>query len=443
MSNIESVEYGDLPIWLRLCTAEDCVRLIQHNQSSSFFAWPLQQRTEFCMRFLNESFFESVQELLTWIGVDQFNSELALYKDPEGKTLLHWVAELMGRDLRKESFPNDDVQAAVDLLSLGADVSALRDKRTPFLELISSFRFTCCQFHSEVKLGEAINLWGTILRRCEVDLHSYASIEQQIWTCFETSSEFHLEEKRLKPRRLVFDENSDSWKLEVLSFVSIPLYESPSIPGSWMPDMPRISEICWEPYDEDEDDYTWIKTGGVEIQSDPWIVGDGGSRRMDPGYETLLNQAQDDHGVIALRVNQRKPSAMLRRRCSQPHLRHLERWCRKSGAKNPRPWLPGWHVCPYDGRLRFDCDVMVHHRPDFRACAKGFSCRESCVQETSRWNDYHFDGHEVRWNRRYWEQECRPGSEMLSFLTDDGRWISTETWKMIKVCEPRPWWGYG
>ena len=429
---------ADVPIWIDWCASEDCIRLIQQSQSSPYFAWPLQQRIEFSMLLSSLTY---LQRVLIWIGVPHITRELSLYQRANGKTVLHMVAHLIGAKPRRSLSTGDDVHAAVDLISLGADVSAVWAGATPFMKLIASFRNACCQSQDEMMLGEAINLWRTVLQRCEVDLRSYARTEQAIWRHSESSGSFVLWLKRLKARRIVFDENTESWDLEVLSQDSVPIYESHSVPGAWVAETPQISKICWEPSVAERNDCKWVRTGQTRIKSHTWIVGEAARKRMTPGHEILLTDSQDDHGIIALRVNKRKPSAVLRRRGSMPHLLGVQAFevtCPRSFRYHP--WLAIWHLCPYDGKLRFDCEHAEDDEPDIRACAQGASIQETCVQETSSWDDFHFGGVEVRRFTREVEQECPVGWEKSLFLSDDGRWVSTETWKTIKVCEPRPWW---
>ena len=445
MACVESFEFYDVPLWLRCCVYEDCIRLIQQSQSSSYFAWPLQQRIEFSMFISSIMYSSRIHHLLVWIGVNQITRELALYQGVDGETALHMVAGFMARNLRRTALTDDDddVRAAIDLISLGADLSAVWAERTPFMQLILILVCDCCPNHAEMKLREAINLWRTVLQRCKVDLRSYARTEQAIWRQFKSSGCFVLGEKGLKARRIVFDENSGTWELEVLSQDLVPIYESHSVPGAWVPDTPEISKICWKPSGAERNDCKWVRTDQTPVKSHPWIVGEAARKRTTPDHEILLTDSQDDHGIIALKVNKRKPSAALRRRGSMPHLlgvQAFDRRCRRSRVFRYHPWLPMWHLCPYDGKLLFDCEYTIFDEPNLRACAQGASIEESCVQETGRWDRLHFDGEEIRMFRRDIEQESPVGLEDSSFLTDDGRWVSTETWKTIKVCEPRPWW---
>ena len=442
MARSESVQYDDIGFWLRWCVYEDCKRLIQRSQSSSYFARPLQQYMELTLLLLVEIDIGYLHHPLIWSAAHQITRELALFQGVNGKTILHMVAESIGRNLSQNLSPDHVLHAVFDLVSLGADVSAVWGEGTPFIHLIDSLETACCQTHSEIKLGEAVKLWITILQRCEVHLPSYARTEQAIWRHSESSGSFVLGQKRLKARRIVFDENSGSWDLEVLSQDLVPIYESHSIPGAWVPDIPEISKICWVPSVAEQNECKWVLTDDVRVKSAPWIIREAAGKRVTPAYEILLTNSQDDHGIIALRVNKRKPSARLRRRGSMPHLlgmQAFDRRCRRSRIFGYHPWLPRLHLCPYDGKLRFDCDT-TDGEPNFRACAQGASIRESCMQETWRWDRFHFDGQAVQDFRRRVERECPVRLEESLFLSDDGRWVSTETWKTIKVCEPGPWW---
>jgi hypothetical protein len=437
MSDPESLADSDVPMWLKWCRLKSSIQLIQSNQISPFFAWPFEKRLELSMHlFRHPLVIWSSETILAWVGLEQATRELALYKDPKGDTALHMVAWDIGSNSRWEERGNDDVQVAVDLISLGADVSAVRSGRTPFMDLIDACGAGCCQHHLESSLRKAIHTWTDILRRSGVDVRSCARTEQSAWAS-SVSIVLDSDGKRYEVRRFIFDEDTEEWGLEMLSSVSVPLYEAHSIPGAWVPHIPQISRLCWPPSDAERNDCGWIKTGGLSLQSAPWIVSRADRRQLEDDHESLLMESQDDHRIIALRVGQRKPSAILRRRGSISHSlgsRAFDRLCPESKVGKLRPWLPDWHICPYDGRLRFDCESGYWGEPSLKKCMQGISIRESCVQETENWLDHHFDGWDLEWWRPRWSKERPPGSEPSSFLTDDGRWVSTQTWKTIKVC---------
>ena len=449
LSCFERASYKNVPIWLVLCPNEDCVRLVQQNQCSSFFTWPLESRIDLSMLLFEEfTWWPRPLLILDWIGLKQATPELALYKTPDGNTVLHMVAEHIGLILEQVIEGSDQItlQLAIDLVSLGADISAAcSGKTTPFMQLLRCLcGRSCCRRHLEIKMRKAVNLWRNILQSGGVDVHNDFRTEEALLGQF-GAMEFRTSRKEsLRLRRLIFDEANERWDMEVQACCFVPLYRIQHVPGDWLPDTPQISMICWPPHSADENDCRWVMIEEVCAESEPWILGSTNRRELAPDHDSLLTDSQDDHGIIALRLSQRKPGAM-RRRASMPCLIGQRALCRfryrcESNVTNIRPWLPHWHVCPHDGRIRFDCDGGDRYEPTLRDCVKGASKQESCVQDNGNWQSYHFDGSLLRLWRKRCLRKYPVGSEESSFLTDDGRWVSTETWKTVKMCEEKPFW---
>ena len=449
LSLFEKGSHKTIPYWLSWCPNKDCVRLIQQNQCSSFFAWPLESRIDFSMMLFEQYPRRSLPPLiLDWIGLKQATLDLALYKRADGNTVLHMVAEHIGRNFDQfmEGSEKVTLQLASDLVSLGADISAVRSERTtPFMQLLDRLPWgICCRHHVEIKVKKAIDLWRNILQSGGVDVHNHFLTEEALLGQFGAMELQTSGQEWLNIRCLTFDEVNERWDMEVQACCWVPLYRVQHVPGAWLPDTPQISMICWEPCTADENDCRWVMIEEVCAESEPWILGSADTRELAPDRDLLLTDSQDDHDIIALRLNQRKPAAM-RRRASMPCLigqraLYRFRYSCESNVTNFRPWLPHWHVCPHDGRICFDCEGTGGYELTLRDCVKGASEQESCVQDTQNWQLYHFDGSELRLWREHCLSKYPVESEESSFLTDDGRWVSTETWKTVKMCEGKPWW---
>ena len=436
-----------IPEWLKSCTAEDCIHLIQEKQPIDYFFWSLEQRIELSMKII-ECSTESgnPHRLLDWIGLKQVTRQVAVYKRFDGCTTLHLAAREIAWVMKegKKSALDLAVHLTVDLITNGADVSATWRGLTPFMVFIHFSKECCCSSHLESNLKVDLELWSVVLQRSGVDLRSFANSEQVILEPPARPNLSSAPEEWLQVHRLVFNENTSSWDVKVRTRRSLPIHEMVSVPGAWLPYTLNISKICWPPSLTEKEEGTWTEVGTVHIQSDLWTLGDEPRHQPQIALESLLLQTQDDHGAIALRVNKRKHPSVLRRSCSLSHLlrpQTLDRHCYKSDVRRLRPWLPHSHSCLRDGRHRFGCgDECMDWNRIARACVRGASIAERCVQETASWQKYHFDGDEMRLWKEMQLKQCPTGLEMSSFLTEDGRWVSTHNWKTIKACETRPPW---
>lgn len=92
-----------------------------------------------------------------------------------------------------------------------------------------------------------------------------------------------------------------------------------------------------------------------------------------------LCQADDDYGIVAIRVNKRKGKPQMRSRSSSQHPAISRRLTAHEGVEGiqARSWLPNFHLCPYDMRLRFDC-TFGRSELSMQSYLRGVSRSPSC-----------------------------------------------------------------
>jgi hypothetical protein len=360
---------------------------------------------------------------------------------------LHIVTYELGEAiwLNDEKSMTTLINVAIGLIHLGADMDFTWNSRSPLVNLTSygETEDTDLQVHLQ-NLRIAIELWDHVLRASRVDIPSYVRREQEMLSK-ETSSIIQRgANPKLKLCSLSYDESSEQWDLEVDTIRTINIYELQSIPGAWPLSMPRIGQIHWSPLTREKEEGVWRKVRRIVLQSHTWSVVVEPQQGTHLVLEGIVADIQDDHDIIMLQANRWQHRRGLHRSCSMPNLlrplnpRQIDN---AYAMRSARPWLPSMHICPHDGKLRFNCynaDQDLDHQ-DARECVYGTSISADSLQETSDWWRWHFDGDESRWVQKEWRKERPVDSDESSFLTDDGRWVSTETWKTIKVCEERLW----
>lgn len=275
---------------------------------------------------------------------------------------------------------------------------------TPFTILLkhACFRSSGRRYRSEVSKAvvESIERWTGILLEAGIDLLSYASKELKIWS-------------RDYKRGLELDGSVYSSLSAVAPmFARVPLASSMALrwretlqvytlvqpPGAWPTHEFKPSTVSWKPNLNEESEGTCqlkrVKTLSSREARDARAL----SEDCDYALIDQFHTAEDDSGCIAMSFNKKKRVPDRHRRYSSqppPIHRRLEAY---HGVFTPGPrfWLPHFHLCPYDMRFRFDCNLersdSISTTPSLRDCVRGVSTSDECVQATSRWKGESWEG---------------------------------------------------
>ena len=378
------------------------------------------------MRVLQRTnyFYIEPQRILYWIAETKVTRAIAEYKRNDGCTLLHLLIEAIWR------FKDESLGAALDLIasliSHGAEISSIWRGRTPFLRFLeerSCGRPSCCRYHFVFALRAETYFWHDILRHSGTPFLGYVRGENLAIKHCETAVCGFSSEETVAINRWISSNESTKWDLEVFWVVSIPIYERQSVPGAWPQSDREVSKICWEPSYEDQDANGWVKSSQLLIKGGIWSLQEESSQLTETAHDTLLSACQDDHGVIALRVDRQHRPLSLQRSCSFSGVIGDSLF---QARDESRRWLPYYHRCPRDGKFQFYGDER-----DTRACIRGACGPDLSIQETWRWQCNSFVGEFVEDDRERWLKRRPSTLDESCFLTDDGRWVSTKSWKTV------------
>ena len=403
-----------------------CWECLKDFQATAYSCWPTDLRIEIGIQVFYSTFHlhRDPQRILYWIGESKGTRAIAEYKRNDGCTLLHLVVEAIWY------FKDEPLDAALDLIasliSHGAEISSIWRGKTPFLRFLeerSHGRPSCCWYHFVFALRADTYLWHDILRRSGTPFLRFVRGENfAIQHCETAVCRFSSEEK-VAIDRLNLNAESTKWDLEVHSTFRVPIYERRSIPGAWPHSDKDVSKICWKPSYGDEDTTDWVESDRLILEGRTWALVEEASQPPKAAHEVLLPRVQDDNGVIALRVDRQQRPLLLQRSCSFSGVigDSLFQACDKS-----RRWLPYYHRCPRDGKFQF-----YGNERDTRACLRGACGPDISIQETREWQKFSFVREDVKEDRERWLKRRPSTLDESCFLTDDGRWVSTKSWKTV------------
>ena len=414
------------PFWLYFVSDEIAWVCLKEAQATAYSSWPTDLRMEIGMRVFNMTIYlhREPQRILYWIGESKVTRAIAEYKRNDGFTLLHLVIEVLRR------FKDESLDAALDLIasliSHGAEISSIWRGKTPFLRFLeerSRGRPSCCRYHLVFALRADTYLWYDVLRRSGTPFLRFVRGENLAMKhCNTTVYRFSSEEK-VAVDRLTLTADSSKWDLEVHSTCCVPIYERRSAPGAWPHSDKDVSKICWKPSYRYEDATDWVESDRLILEGRTWSLEKESLQPWKATHDARSLGCQDDHGVIALRVDRQQRPLSLQRSCSFSGVigDSLFQACDES-----RRWLPYYQRCPRDGKFQF-----YDGERDTRACLRGACGLDLSIQETRKWQTFSFVGQYVKRFRERWLKRRPPTLDESCFLTDDGRWVSTKSWKTI------------
>lgn len=350
------------------------------------------------------------------VGASIRGPKVARFKGRVGQTYLSCAAQWIGRmthytpSQALTARTRDWLAFATDLARDGADLSVVFKGLTPLHVILFFWKRQHIEDNGHVHRG--LTRWLHALRAGGVALNEYGSGEQKVIQTQGRSFNYNFD---LLFHSVTIGDNPERWILKLSSLTRMEVFQLHQPPGAW-PSSPRVSNVVpWRPSPAERGEGGWTLVSTRTLVSQPISIP---SFAMQTGeYLHFVEQTQDDHSPIALRVPSRRHPSLERRSASQPPaLRRREAayctnsiaryeyvpWSEASGYN--RYWLTACHICPMDSRLRFDCFLdqtsgeSYYHGDHYftsmslRSCMRGIS-RAQTFQETDEWRTWSFKGH--------------------------------------------------
>jgi hypothetical protein len=367
------------------------LREVMASQAVPFETWSFAQRFSVAV---SSRFW--APEIFVEMARPDTLADLAVYKDPCGKTALHWAAEHFALNVGLERYAmrhhglGTYAEQSVELINMGADLHALdRTRGTPFSCVLQASS-EIPEHRTMSRLAETVRHWGYIVgSACSLD--SYAKRENLLTAqlgdrlnkvCVDGIS-------NIRTHKLSVSDGSDLI-IEVDGSLQVQMWDFRPPPGAWDRTASKINRIPWRPstYFEGNNYYLWQAAGCILTRPMPMLM-----REIEPMPGSLagnisdalkewIEGVQDDHGFAAMKSRRSAVSGSVyrnrRRAASLPPLPtpvdgrsiHTNE---NIGFRFPRKWLSKAHKCPLDLRWKYAsyCSDATREQDSVRRCMQG------------------------------------------------------------------------
>lgn len=428
-------------LWLIYCAEPEIFEVIVRSQIGTQSA---QARLELAchMNSLTSAAF------LKCMGLEPTNPELALLRSAQGYSVLHLISRkiwnhsghVYGFGSRADS---ESLQGWLDLgvqvLQNGADLCSLVGDRYPYFERpdfifaedppameedwkVTPLLSCICrvwQMHGYVSvhplaMSEGLQTWIKMVSRAGIDLSEYGARESKVWELLsvpENRNVLHDREQveAYSVEGFTYGPSPTDWSLQVRYHRIGTIYKLELGPGAY-PKPPLLpSLVAWTPTIKEADEGRWMPSSTYRTVSRRQDLRSIFYEIIEP-FNDIVDGTQDDTGAIMLMQYRATRSVHPARRShSQPAClsRRSIAYC-ASHESQKHPWLPNYHLCPYNHTWRFGCvrsfatnlygaqpeqylcQELFHDgrgKPVFhvRSCVKGLSRSFFSAQESTSW----------------------------------------------------------
>lgn len=412
--------------WLYYCCNTESLDIILQNQFSGFEFRPVEARFELASRiaFLGASGF------LRCIGLRPSDRRLASLRNSSGASVLHYVARRLW-NFAYNGFPSDELQEwfnlGVSVLRNGADPCSIADgeddewlryglgfsnsrangsrfvdfkqevwKTTPLLDCVD---ISCWLIKWDNRAWPSmtlntIHIWAEMIQRAGLNLCDYGARESEVWKSLgvQDYSKFqHILLRWHQPTRveqLVYGSTPTDWSLKICHFWKHHVYRLRPLPGAFTEEHRLPATIAWLPTKKEENEGPWKLVESKDLVSNDVDLGDSFSHSREL-FNKLVDDPQDDSGVIMQMQYRasRRPSAS-RSHSQPPYLRRREVAYYAVQWSYRRPWLTGYHLCPFDFRWRFGCVGETPWRFSWLTQEEQYESRHK-LNDNASWNVFH------------------------------------------------------
>lgn len=367
------------------------LREVMASQAVPFETWSFAQRFSVAVR----SRFWTPEIFIEMARPDTL-ADLAVYKDPDGKTALHWAAEHFALNVGLERYAmrhrglGTYAEQSVKLISMGADLHALdRTRGTPFSCVLQASA-EIPEHRTTSRLAETVRHWGYIVGSAS-SLDLYAERENSLTArlgdqlnkvCVDGISNIGM-------HRLSVLDGSDLI-IEVDGSLQIQMWDFRPPPGAWDRTVSKIDRIPWKPsvYFEGNNYYLWQAADRIltrpmsismrEVEPMPGSL----AGNISDSLREWIEGVQDDHGFAAMRSRRSiVPGGGYKNRRRAASLPPLPtpvdgrsiRSNENTGFRFPRKWLSKAHKCPLDLRWKYTsyCSDATREKDSVRRCMQG------------------------------------------------------------------------
>lgn len=341
--------------WWWACPDYTCARLVKDKFSASFSMMSWETRVELAMDNPGTRQCSMPQMFLELLGCSHVDSRIAHACDGSGRTACHILAFQLGQ-IDNDHTPSTWVDFLGKLLKHGADIHhEAKSGHTPFTLLLHSMsRF--------ITATSIVKAWTRLLDAVAVDLAEYGRVERKMWY---QKKCYHNYDETLAFRGWTYGPCVDDWSVDSVSVMRIPVYVLKPAPGRWPGnDEYDTKTICWEPMEEDfpkeAERWSLVRNISVELKHYPHAMPQRGEEKARRAAD--FEASQDDYGAVVALIQSTFRRHVRPRSCSQPS----RFWSYISDP--PRMWLPGYHFCIGDGKLKLSNTI---HCTEERRCANG------------------------------------------------------------------------
>lgn len=344
-------------------------------------------------------------EIFVEMARPQVLTDLAMHKDPRGRTALHWAAEHFALDFAIERVAMEPhrwgsyAKQARELISMGADLHALDCTRgTPFSCML---RWFCDKpWHkNKSELAALVRHWGYVLGSVS-NLDLFAERENNLVAQFgDDMHELRIDGIcNIRTYRLSVSNGSDLL-IEVDGSLQIQMWEFGPPPGAWERPTSDIDRVPWRPsaYLDGNNHYLWQAADHIVTRPMPMLMREEKpisgtlAGNMSDARKEWIEGVKDDHGFAAIK-SRRSTIKNRRRAASLPPFPTLDdsRSIRKTENIEFRfhdRWFSKAHKCPFDMVWKFSPFYLILGEcHSFRRCMQG-RCDdwEGCIPESNRW----------------------------------------------------------
>jgi hypothetical protein len=368
--------------WANSCSGGEILNVVLKNQYPGFENSTVESRFEVASRLL----YLSIDDFLNCVGLQPWDQRLAMLKNSNGLSTLDYVAQKL-RMIFLEGLSKSELVSWMNLggsvlkngadpcnlsyvydrywLEDGYDLTEIQMTESGYERLNlrkSTSLFKCLHYcwstivSREILEDNLVSLrtWVGMIRDAGIDLLDYGGREKRAWEFLKAqNNECH---RCVELTDLIIGQTPNLWGLKVRNRTSFPIYALQQIPGSYPAKRRLPHSITWYPTKKEESEGCWLKVTHKTLFSQERDLEDIPDREPQM-FASLVEGVQDDSGPVmimqyrATRMHNTRP-----RSCSQPpSLRHRGLDNCSTHESYRRPWLPNYHLCPFDYRWQFNC----------------------------------------------------------------------------------------
>lgn len=284
----------------------------------------------------------------------------------------------------------------IDILRRGVDIHYVPkqvSRSTAFLELLN-----CVLRSGSMEPGsmmEILSLWMEMVQSAGLDVDTYRERENEV---LKRSKMFFGLERPMELVDIVASGLIREWSIRIRPKRSMNVYRLINMPGAFSTNPSVPPTVCWTPSKSELEEEHWTWTRMIDISSTTFDIRQWTDWQLEH-FSRLIDQAQDDTGVVILLTDRSYAKRTTRRRSSSapPPLMQRELAFFRGRRSKSHPWLRDYHLCPQDSRYKIGCcdwwefshvrNIMATRRS---GCWSPAAKSETSVYDSLKWRSLGF-----------------------------------------------------